>query len=636
MAANVNDYFSEVKTSGTTRPVATTLSAQKLVSATTASLQSTSGWDTGTVVHGILYRTDANGDKVAGSQIDWKGIVSGTTITDFTVTAGTDDTYAIGSVIILAPTAEWADQMAKGIQVEHNQDGTHDEALITSRTEDTSPDPDADFVLTYDTSATALKKAKLSNLTGATDGWIQNVLPSVSSVTANGNRSYDITFASTVASTLSSGMRLRTTRTVAAPTYMGGLMNGSSHYFTKTTPTSTLSTVTNNFTLHATIQPTSYVAGSICGRGDAGATNGFFIDLTASGQARIVAYNAGGANYRAVTTYQSVSLNKKTTITATWQGGTAYKIYFDGVEVPSAVTTSGTAPTTSGTGGDFSIGRWGAYAGAYFTGYISGVGVFDAVLSASTIKAMQGQALTGSETNCIGAWSLNNTAVNQQAPGTNDLTATGGVGYSNKSPYGNDGVSSTLDYALVMSVSGSTVTCQTAEGCTIPTSGGVTSVAYSVQGNPYGWVSDKGRWSLQAVSRTSQSTGTPAATTAYNAQGFTLSYPVGSWIPSVDNIDLYVQRAAAGIVEIYALVATSASTITPVAPELAVEFYQDMANVTATLSIHTRNIKTPNAITVTSPTTYYVNYYTGIASLTNIGLRQDRVAGTHSILPAGL
>jgi hypothetical protein len=586
-----------------------------------------------------LYRTDASNNKIAGSQIDWKGIVSGTTITDFTVTAGTDDTYAIGSVIELAPTAEWADQMAQGIIVEHNQDGTHDEALITSRTEDTSPDPDADFVLTYDTSAAALKKVKPANLNGGSSGWIYNVLPAQSgTITHNGNRSYDVPFASSVASTLSPGMRLELTKTVAGNGYMGGAFNGSSHYFTKTTPSSTLGTVTNNFTIEAVVQPTSYADGYIAARFDSAGNNGLGAYMSQAGRIGVYITNGGAVNDRNIQSQQSIPLNKKTHVTITYTSGTLL-VYIDGASVPVATAgTGGTAPTVAGTGGDFSIGRKGAQAVNYFPGYISNVAVFDAVLSAATIKQHATYKLLGSETNCIGAWSLDNTAVNQQAPGTNDLAATGGVGYTAQTPHGQlgNGVETSKAVALVMAVSGSTATCQTPEGVTIPTTGGISSVAYATNGNPFGWVSDKGRWSLQAVSRTSQSTGTPAATTAYNAPGFTLSYPVGSWIPSVDNIDLYVQRAAAGIVEIYALVATSASTITPVAPELAVEFYQDLANVTSTLSIHTRNIKTPNAITVTSPTTYYVNYFTGIASLTNIGLRQDRVAGTHSILPAGL
>lgn len=371
------------------------------------------------------------------------------------------------------------------------------------------------------------------NIVSATDGWQTSVLPAVSSVTNNGNGSYDINFASTVASTLSSGMKGRTTRTVAAPTYMGGAFNGSSHYFIKTTPTSTLSTITNNFSLRATFQPTSYAANQvIMARCDAAGNNYFFLRMESSGVLSVAVANGAG-NFRQIQTTQSLVLNKKTRIWATWASGTVL-VYLNGTSVPVATaTTGGTAPTTAGTGGDFAVGRLGSSASQYATGYISDVGVFDAVISATTIKALDGQALTGSETNCIGAWSLNNTAVNQKAPGTNDLTATGGVGYTNKSPYGNDGVSSMLDYFLVMSVSGSTTTVQVPEGCTIPTSGGVTSVAYSTDANPYGWVSDKGRWYIITFHSNTLVQTAPTNGVYYNISNNQLSVPVGSWIIGV-------------------------------------------------------------------------------------------------------
>lgn len=46
-------------------------------------------------------------------------------------------------------------------------------AYINAQTEDTTPDTSADFVVTYDTSATATKKVKLSNLTAGGGGYTQ-------------------------------------------------------------------------------------------------------------------------------------------------------------------------------------------------------------------------------------------------------------------------------------------------------------------------------------------------------------------------------------------------------------------------------------------------------------------------------
>lgn len=340
-------------------------------------------------------------------------------------------------------------------------------------------------------------------------GWISSrngvTLPVPSTVTYSGNRSYSLAYTGGDLTTyLSNGMRIRTTRTVAAPTYMGGLFNGTSHYFTKTTATSTLSTVTNNWTIMGWAEPTAYQAEYICGRSDAAANNAFGLGINASGQVFVIITNGGVANTRQVATYQSLPLNKKTHIAASWTSGTVV-IYFDGVSVPVApASTGGTAPTVAGTGGDWSIGRLGGFTGGsnYYAGYASGFGVFDAVLSASTIRSYSSQVLSGSETNCIGAWSLNNTGVNQQAAGTNDLTATGGVSYTVRSPYATDanGVpSGTTDYAIVTNVATTTLTVQVPEGCAIPTSGGVSAIAYSTQASPYGFTTDKGRWIVRTI-----------------------------------------------------------------------------------------------------------------------------------------
>jgi len=372
-----------------------------------------------------------------------------------------------------------------------------------------------------------------ANSSAVSTGWVTGTLPAISNVVANGNRSYTLTHASSIASVVSAGMRRRFTRTVAANTYMGGAFNGSSHYFTKTTPSGTLGTVTNNFTIEACYQPDLYPAARdyIGGRSDSTPNNAFGMFVEPSGQVGVAVFNAGVANYRSVITYQSLPLNKKTHIAASWTGGTVV-IYFDGISVPvAAAVTGGTAPTTAGTGGDFSIGRLGAFNNSYASGYISNVAVFDAVLSATTIKNHSTIKLLGSETNCIGAWALDNAATDQSSAG-NNLTATGGVGYTNISPFGNGGISSTLEYGLTMSVSsdGLTEVVQCPEGCALPDgSSTITASAYSSMANPYGWVSDKGRWQVASITR-AFTLFTPTSGTAYNYSSVQLSIPIGSWV----------------------------------------------------------------------------------------------------------
>ena len=84
-----------------------------------------------------------------------------------------------------------------------------------------------------------------------------------------------------------------------------------------------------------------------------------------------------------------------------------------------------------------------------------------------------------------------------------NLTASGSATATNAdSPYGTQGsglISSTLDYAIVQSATFSTnttLTVQVPEGCTIPTSGGVSAVAYSAQRNPLWFSRTKGQVAL--------------------------------------------------------------------------------------------------------------------------------------------
>lgn len=134
MAASINDKFTEA-TNGS-RPVPTTLTALLPSGASpgTATCGALTGWATATAVHFIIYTVDVNGRKVSGSQTDWKGVVSGSTITGLVLKAGTNNGYSIGAVVEAAPTAAWADDVTEGIMVEHNQNGTHNAVTAASVT----------------------------------------------------------------------------------------------------------------------------------------------------------------------------------------------------------------------------------------------------------------------------------------------------------------------------------------------------------------------------------------------------------------------------------------------------------------------------------------------------------------------
>ena len=609
--ASVVSHFPDAENGFTTTTAGSVSSG-----AATVTLNSVAGYTNGEPVVLVIDPTDASKKQTFTGIVD----TSGVQITSVVWTAGTNQTHALGATVVDYATATHIAMMSKGIKVEHSQDGTHKAAIITSRTEDTAPDVGADFLLTYDTSATVLKKVKPSNL-GLTSGWIAGQLPSVSSVTNNGNRSYDVTFGSTVASYLTPGMRVRTSRTVAAPTYMGGALNGSSHYFTKATPSGTLGTVTNNFSIKATYEPTSYAQGYIAARADSAANNGFGLRMETDGRVTVAVLSGGGANFRTVSTYQSLPLNKKTKIWATWTGGTTV-IYFDGISVPvSTAATGGTAPTTAGTGGDFSIGRFGAYNGFYAPGYISDVGVFDAVLTQATIRSYDGQVLSGSETNCIGAWSLNNTA-NDQNAAANNLTATGGVSYtSGKAPYATDATGTatgTYDYGIVTKVATTVATVQVPEGCAIPTSGGVSAVDLSSVKVPYGFPAQKDRWGIGMLLRTSAGASGTVQNTFYNPAGLNLNLPVGSWdLGYVASI--YIDRAGIGDVWVGSALSTSSSSESDL--ELGAESQIGSA-IPANPTFRVQLSRSKD-VSVSSATPYYILVVAHSGSAANVVLTQS-------------
>jgi len=586
MSASSLDKFKYVGKPGT----ATTLSAPgHTIGGTSITVASTTNWPTGSGVTFAIDSVTVAGDsstQVAGTYTTWNGVVtSATTIGSMTLaddSPNSDQNYSAGSLtrVYITISAEHTNNIIDGILVEHNQDGTHDEALITSRTEDTDPDPDADFVLTYDTSATALKKAKLSNLTGAADGWIKNVLPAVSSVTNNGNRSYDITFASTVASILSSGMRLRTTRTVAAPTQCTSL-NGTTQYYSKASPNKL--TFTDDFVCSAWIKVSSYAQGGIVSRLDG--TQGWAFEVLATGQIRLTGYNAGLGNFSYVLSYQSVPLNKWIHVTAqldmstfTASTTTSY-VMFDGKDVPASVVRAGTNPTALVQAGNLNVGA--ANAATFFPGKIAQVAIYNAKVTQANILATISQGLSGSETSLASAYSFNNAITDLNTSTPNDLTANGSAVATNAdSPFGNAGTSSTLDYALVQAVSTTVATVQVPEGCTIPTSGGVTSVAYSVQGNPYGWVSDKGRWSVKFLNRVQSATASNATFAARTDILFTV--PTGDWLVGY-NTGLYAQSTT---ISYFCLASTSQTGLAATASDPRLQTSCQASAATTATQVH--------------------------------------------------
>jgi hypothetical protein len=435
-------------------------------------------------------------------------------------------------------------------------------------------------------------------------GWTP-VTQTVSSVSANGNRSYDVTFSSTVAATMSPGMRLRTTRTVAAPTQCTSL-NGTTQYYSKSSPAGM--TFTDDFVVSAWIKLTAYPgsSGTILSRYNG--TSGFVFDINSSGQVRLLGYNAGAANVSYVQSYQSIPLNKWVHIAAqldmsafTATTTTSY-VMIDGLDVPAVVSRGGTNPTALVQAGNLEIGSNNGGANP-FPGKLAQVAIYSAKVTQANIKATISQGLAGSETSLISAYSFNNSITDLNTTNANNLTANGSAVATNAdSPFGyqSDGtISSTLDYGIVTKVATTVATVQVPEGCTIPTTGGVTSVSYSTQKAPFGMPIERGRWTIQTLFLNNAEKTSAANGTWYNPN-FNISLPVGSWYQGYQGSGACINSA--GAPDLYFTLSTTTNSETDY--EYTVRPIYTTVSTNATVVGFGSKYKN---VTVSATTTYYWN-----------------------------
>lgn len=311
--------------------------------------------------------------------------------------------------------------------------------------------------------------------------------------TYNGNRSYTLVFNSTdLTDTLSEGMRLRLQRTVSAPT-TAFLIDGVNDYYNDTTVAGM--TFTDDFVAGAWIYVRAYADMKIMGRYNG--TSGWNLALTSSGQIQMGGNNAGAVNFRAITSYQCVPLNKWVHIAAqldmsahTATSTTSY-IMIDGVDVPAFVSQGGTNPTALIQAGNFELGSFNGGTQP-FNGYIDQAFVTSAKMTQANVRTIVSQAWTAAliTTHSVVSAYSNGSTTDLNTSNANNLTAQNGATTVTSSPFGNY-LGGTLEYGIVASKptfsTNTTVVVQVPEGCAIPTSGGISAVSYSTNATPYGY-----------------------------------------------------------------------------------------------------------------------------------------------------
>ena len=452
-------------------------------------------------------------------------------------------------------------------------------------------------------------------------GWT-NMTEAVSSVTANGNRSYTVEMASDVSDTLSEGMRLRTTRTVAS-TQNAFSLDGSNDYYNKTSPSGM--TFTDDFSVSAWVYLTSYATSGIVSRYNG--TSGWMLVAQADGTIDFRGYKGASVNYSKVTSYQSIPLNRWVHISAqldmsafTATTTTSY-IMIDGVNVPAQVTRGGTNPTNLTQAGNLEIGSINGGANP-FPGYIDQVAIYSAKVTQATHLAAMNQGLTGSETSLISAYS-NGSTTDLSATG-NNLTAQNGATTVSNSPFGNRGTSTTLDYALVMKVATTDVTVQVPEGCTIPTTGGVSAVAYSTQKVPYNFPGEVGKWGIWLINRRSVT----YTTTAWGAvTGYQLYAPVGCWVATTKVI------ANSSVDSAYYTIAQASNAPSGTAMPSGEQggYWQTRISNSNTI-FHTTYVSAPMTVT----TAGNVNMYAHMGTAGTLTIRGDTGQNNITLTPSSL
>lgn len=128
--ASVNDKITDTRNSD--RPNSARVSSTRSVGGTTLACNDLTGWPTASKVHGVTYQIDSNSNPIDGTQIDFYGIVSGNSITSFTVVDGTDNGNSVNDVVEMLPTAAWGQDLSDALMASHDRDGTLKDGAVDS------------------------------------------------------------------------------------------------------------------------------------------------------------------------------------------------------------------------------------------------------------------------------------------------------------------------------------------------------------------------------------------------------------------------------------------------------------------------------------------------------------------------
>lgn len=486
---------------------------------------------------------------------------------------------------------------------------------------------DSDWFVLQDGVSSVTKKVTSSVIRSFANPTYLTGLGAPNSVTYNGCGSYDVVFNSVdLTSLVSLGMRVRAARSSAAPTQCASL-NGTTNYFNDTTVSGM--SFTDDFVCSAWIKINSFTGVSQTIVSKYNGTSGFSFRIGSTGQVVLEAYNAGAANFSNVTSSMSIPVGRWVHVVAqldmsgfTNSSTTSY-VLVNGIDVPATVSRGGTNPTALVQAGNLEIGASNG-GGSLFGGKLAQVAVFSAKVTQTVMRTYMSQTLAGTETSLASAYSFNNTLNDLNTTSANNLTAQGSATATNSDyPFAQNDVGTpggTYDYGVITKKAFSTnttLTIQVPEGCALPTSGGISSVVYSNTAAPYGFPTQRSRWSVIALLRTDFNQATPVSGTVYNLGTFKINAPVGSWKARAEAYAMG-RITAAGAINVTVGLNTSSSSLN----DLEAISVSEVSSQ-ATLAVAANVFKD---LDLTTATDYYLNASVTGTSPTNLDMFGTRKA----------
>lgn len=170
MAASINDNFLKVGVAGTL----TSLSAPgHSIAGTTITVGSTTNWPTDTAVIFGIRQVDSGGELVPGTYTEWRGVVSGSTLTSMVLMYGSDQIYPAGSTtqVFIPLSAARENRMIDALLVSHDQDGTMIDSLplVTPKITTSINDANGNEVIKTPATGSAVNEVTVTNSATGTD-----------------------------------------------------------------------------------------------------------------------------------------------------------------------------------------------------------------------------------------------------------------------------------------------------------------------------------------------------------------------------------------------------------------------------------------------------------------------------------